>query len=248
MEAKEIVVGDWLIVVDPAMKPEDDFRLEPTRERKQFDLIYADPPWKYFAAGAITGKKGCRRAMAQSHYPTMTVEEMVKEFRPSIDAWAAPDCGLACWCTWPKLPDLCPLLSGWGFEYVTCLLVWVKTRDPVDENQGTMFPADFSNPPKKGLGFYSRLDTEFCIYARRGKGLELPVNRNVGQTFFAEGETLYDPVRQHSRKPDEARKRLELLWPKARKLELFAREQVPGWAVFGNETAKFGRAEADPLA
>lgn len=205
----------------------------------RYDLICADPPWEYTAAGAITKKRGCRRARADAHYPTMPVSEMVGAFRPLLDQWAAPDCALAVWCTWPKLPELVPLLDGWGFSFVTGLLVWVKTRDPIDEGQGTLLPADLSNCTRKGLGFYSRLDTEFCILARRGKP-PLPVDRNVRQTLFAEGETIYEPIRQHSRKPDEAYRRLVQLWPAARRLEMFARTQRPGWDRWGNETTKFG--------
>lgn len=47
-------------------------------------------------------------------------------------------------------------------------------------------------------------------------------------------------LREHSRKPDEARQRIEAYCgPTARRLELFARSPAAGWTVWGNETEKF---------
>jgi site-specific DNA-methyltransferase (adenine-specific) len=44
--------------------------------------------------------------------------------------------------------------------------------------------------------------------------------------------------REHSRKPDEARRRIvDLLGDKPR-IELFARERFEGWDVWGNEAPK----------
>lgn len=37
---------------------------------KKYDIIYADPPWRY-------SDKGCSGS-AEKHYPTMTVEEICK--------------------------------------------------------------------------------------------------------------------------------------------------------------------------
>ena len=40
---------------------------------------------------------------------------------------------------------------------------------------------------------------------------------------------------KHSRKPDEVRKRIELLFGDVPRLEMFARSPSEGWDVFGNE-------------
>jgi len=40
---------------------------------------------------------------------------------------------------------------------------------------------------------------------------------------------------QHSKKPDEARERIEQMFPDQSKAELFARHQHPGWAAWGHE-------------
>lgn len=46
------------------------------------------------------------------------------------------------------------------------------------------------------------------------------------------------PRREHSRKPDTLHRIIEACSP-GPYLELFAREQRPGWATWGNETGKF---------
>ena len=43
------------------------------------------------------------------------------------------------------------------------------------------------------------------------------------------------PVEQHSRKPAEVRERIVRLLGDVPRIELFARERVPGWDAWGNE-------------
>ena len=40
---------------------------------------------------------------------------------------------------------------------------------------------------------------------------------------------------EHSKKPDEARKRIVELMGDVPRIELFARQKTPGWDVWGNE-------------
>lgn len=54
---------------------------------------------------------------------------------------------------------------------------------------------------------------------------------------------LVAPRREHSRKPDEARERIERLVA-GPYLELFAREAAPGWDVWGNQVDRFVGAPA----
>jgi N6-adenosine-specific RNA methylase IME4 len=51
------------------------------------------------------------------------------------------------------------------------------------------------------------------------------------------------PVRQHSRKPDEVRRRIEA-YASGPYLEMFARETAPGWESWGNQVGKFDQAGA----
>ena len=52
--------------------------------------------------------------------------------------------------------------------------------------------------------------------------------RNVHQVIISH-------VQEHSRKPDEARRRIEALMGDVPRVELFARRPAPGWDVWGNE-------------
>ena len=47
------------------------------------------------------------------------------------------------------------------------------------------------------------------------------------------------PLRDHSRKPDEAFTAAEILCGNVPRLELFARETRPGWDVMGNQVGCF---------
>ena len=42
-------------------------------------------------------------------------------------------------------------------------------------------------------------------------------------------------MEEHSKKPEEARRRIEALLGDVPRLELFARRPSPGWDVWGNE-------------
>ena len=48
-------------------------------------------------------------------------------------------------------------------------------------------------------------------------------------------ELIVTERERHSKKPEEARKRIEEMFPKSSKVELFARKKSNGWDVFGNE-------------
>jgi len=77
-----------------------------------------------------------------------------------------------------------------------------------------------------GMGHWTRGNTEDCLFAVRGK--PKPVNHGVRQFIEA-------PRGKHSEKPPEARERLVLLMGDVPRIELFAREAVPGWDVWGLE-------------
>jgi N6-adenosine-specific RNA methylase IME4/ParB-like chromosome segregation protein Spo0J len=83
----------------------------------KYELIYCDPPWRY----AFTQFES--RAI-ESHYPTMTFEELSALPVPSI---AADDCVLFMWAPSCKLEEALRLIADWGFTYRSCA-VWVKCR------------------------------------------------------------------------------------------------------------------------
>ena len=80
-----------------------------------FDLILADPPWRYEFAESNTRE-------VENHYPTMTLDDIC-----AIDPPAADDSVLYLWATSPKLTEALQVIEAWGFEYKTSM-VWVKDK------------------------------------------------------------------------------------------------------------------------
>lgn len=81
----------------------------------KFDLILADPPWKYDFAETENRE-------IENHYPTMCVEELSK-----LEPPAAKDCVLFMWATAPKLREALQLMEAWGFDYKTHA-IWDKQK------------------------------------------------------------------------------------------------------------------------
>lgn len=172
---------------------------------KQYNIIYADPPWRYH----VWSKKGQGRS-AESHYPTMKLEDICR--LPVADI-AAKDCVLFLWATYPNLKDAFKVIEAWGFTYKTVAFTWVKRN----KKSPTWF---------WGLGYWTRANPEICLLATRGNPKR--VSKKVHSVVDS-------PIREHSRKPDEVRDRIVELMGDLPRIELFARERAPGWDVWGNE-------------
>jgi len=92
---------------------------------KKYSIIYADPPWAY----RTYSKKGQGRS-AESHYPTMCIED-IKAL--PVGELAAKDCALFLWITFPCLCEALEVLTAWGFSYKTVAFVWVKQNRKNDD-------------------------------------------------------------------------------------------------------------------
>ena len=124
---------------------------------------------------------------------------------------AQDDALLFMWVTAPMLARAMPVIGAWGFRYVS-QLVWVKSRI--------------------GTGFWVRNRHELVLIAKRGR---FPCPKPAP---FPDS-VIEAPQREHSRKPEELQDRIDLVWPYAAKLEMFARRSRPGWMRWGNETQLF---------
>ena len=156
-------------------------------------------------------EKGKGRS-AEQHYDCMTHEKL---YELDLTYHALPDCALFLWTTDPMLPRALDVLENWGFQYKTVAFTWVKqNRD---------------GSPFTGMGYWTRANPEMCLLGTRGKPKR--INKDVRQLIVA-------PRREHSRKPDEIYERIERLVG-GPYLEMFARQQRPGWDQFGNEVDKF---------
>ena len=81
----------------------------------EFDVVYADPPWRYDFS------KSDNRAI-ENQYPTMEVSDICKLNVPS-----AENSVLFLWGTAPKLLEALEVMKAWGFQYKTNA-VWDKRR------------------------------------------------------------------------------------------------------------------------
>ena len=114
---------------------------------KKYQIIYADPPWKYSFSGT--------RAEKDDDYSTMKVDEICSlgiDLRPHLDN----DCVLFIWMIWNRLEDCLKVIKSWGFEYKSCAFTWVKKNKASD----TWF---------WGMGGWTRANSEVCLIATRGK-------------------------------------------------------------------------------
>ncbi len=142
---------------------------------------------------------------ADRHYPLLRTEEIV-EVMLTAPCWRpAPNSHIYLWVTNNFLPDGLFLMRALGFRYVTNL-VWAK--------DGAF-----------GLGQYFRGQHELILFGVRGRQPALA--RNVGTLIRA-------AKGRHSEKPGALFEIAEHVSPPPR-LEMFARQARPRWAIWGNE-------------
>ncbi|ERJ82051.1 MT-A70 protein [Peptostreptococcaceae bacterium oral taxon 113 str. W5053] len=123
------------------------------------------------------------------------------------------DCVLFLWATFPQLKEALQLIKAWGFTYKTVAFVWLKTN----KKALTWF---------YGLGFWTRGNAEICLLATKGHPKRQA--KNIHQLIIS-------PIEEHSKKPEEARKKIVALMGDIPRIELFARKESPGWDIWGNE-------------
>lgn len=147
---------------------------------------------------------------AEKHYPTMVLEDIMAL---PVGELADRDCALFLWATLPMLKEALQVIESWGFRYKTTAFVWIKLNR---KGSGIFW----------GMGYWTRANAELCLLATKGQ----PKRRakNVHQVIISH-------VEEHSKKPEEARRRIEALMGDVPKIELFARRTSPGWDVWGNE-------------
>lgn len=154
-----------------------------------------------------------RRGPKAAPYSVLSIQDLWH-----LPVWeiAADDSVCVIWTIQTHLDQAIELLKIWGFKFKTAG-AWAK----------------LSSTGKKwafGTGFIYRCATEFFIVGTKGKPKVSA--RNVRNLIVAAN-------REHSRKPDRMYEDLEALWPRARKVELFARTRRRGWTSWGNQVGKF---------
>lgn len=175
---------------------------------KKYQIIYADPPWDY--GGRTLQNQLKKDYSVNDHYPTMKTDELCN--LPVKDL-ADKDCLLFMWVTYPHLENAFKLINSWGFKYSTVAFEWFKTHK--------------SGKPTHFMGAWVVGGAiEICLLAKRGSVKR--ISKKVKRLIISERK-------QHSKKPEEARKRIVELVGNLPRCELFARQKTEGWDVWGNE-------------
>jgi N6-adenosine-specific RNA methylase IME4 len=126
---------------------------------KKYNIIYADPPWRY-------NDKGCEGA-CEAHYSTMSTSDICA--LPVADI-ADENCVLFLWATYPTLPEAFKVIEAWGFKYKTLGFQWVKQNK---SGNGFFF----------GLGRWTRSNTECCLIAVKGDIKR--INNSISQLIIS---------------------------------------------------------------
>ncbi len=183
---------------------------------KKYKVILADPSWKY---GNWEVSKHFRWwGIAKKHYDTLDVD-IIKKL--PVQKIAAKNSFLFLWCTFPNLADGLEVIESWGFKYKTIGFLWTKTNK-------------YNDKLYFGMGNYSRANAEPCLLATKGKP-EVKSN-NVFSI-------IRSSIKEHSKKPDEVRKRIVELCGDVPRIELFARTKAHGWDAWGNDD----KLELEPI-
>jgi N6-adenosine-specific RNA methylase IME4 len=147
-----------------------------------------------------------------AHYDCMTLPAL--QTLP-VAHLAKPDCALIMWATAPMLPEALSLMGIWGFVFKTAGC-WAKESKAGEK---VAF----------GTGYIFRSASEFYLVGTIGKpAIKSRSVRNL----------IWEPVREHSRKPDQIYANIETLFD-GPYLDLFSRQTRPGWVSWGDEVGKF---------
>lgn len=173
----------------------------------QYDLIYADPPWKQSKGG----KKSVRENSSGKplDYPVCSLDE-IKEHLSLATTASGDNSILFLWTIDKYLFEAQEIAESLGYK-LHARMIWDKV---------TGIPAAFT----------VRYGHEYLLYMYKGKLTPVAKEeRGKIHTVFRE------KVTKHSKKPEIAYEIIERLYPNLRKLEMYARNTRPGWDCFGNE-------------
>ena len=173
----------------------------------KYATVYADPPWRFQNR---TGKVAPEHKRL-NRYETMTVAEISElPVRDIVEDKAH----LYLWVPNALLPDGLKVMEAWGFQYKGNI-IWEKIRKD-------------GQPDGRGVGFYFRNVTEILLFGVKGDK-----NRTLAPAR-SQVNLIRTQKREHSRKPDEMIPIIERC-SRGPFIELFARGDRPGWAMWGNQ-------------
>lgn len=210
----------------------------------KFQVIVADPPWSFSDRLSMSDVKRGAEAQYKTMSNKLLSEMKVKEISDSDGAV------LALWVPSSLLQSGLDVMNAWGFEHKQTY-IWVKTKKVSlsklikDLFKGTRPVAEkaimrqriiqviesfnVDNILAFGMGRLFRQTHELCLVGINNKGIyKSLMNKSQRSVSFCQNY-------KHSKKPDSLQKSLELMFPDANKIELFARRELDGWVCLGDE-------------
>lgn len=220
--------------------------------KKQFQVIVADPAWPFKDLLRMSDvKRG-----ASANYDTLTMSDI--QALP-VQKICHPEGAVLClWVPGSLLQHGLDTMKAWGFTHKQTY-VWIKTKkEPLEffkksivgilkkpevvydkfayvrivksiagsvKNVG----ADLRKTLAFGMGRLFRQTHEICLVGTSKNSIYNQLS-DKSQRSVCFGENL-----RHSSKPEELQNSLEIMFPKANYIELFARRIRPGWTCLGNE-------------
>lgn len=156
------------------------------------------------------GNKTTNRVLVPE-YDVMSVDKIKQLLVNNI---TKNNAALFLWSINAKLPDAINIVNLWGFRYVGVAFCWIKTSQKTGQ------------PNCRMAGNYTLQGMELCLLGI--KGTMKTLDRTVRQVVMS-------PREYHSKKPDRIRNEIVRLFGDLPRIELFARQQTPGWDAWGNE-------------
>ncbi len=130
------------------------------RQKKSFQIVVADPPWRF--GDRLPGES----RGAEKNYRVLTTAQIASFPLPPI----ADDALLFMWRVSSQQEEALEIARAWGF-CPKSEIVWLKKT--------------ITGKDHFGMGRYLRLSHESCIVGTRGKGKDLIASRSVRSTFSA---------------------------------------------------------------
>ena len=183
--------------------------------KSKYGIIYSDPPWSQ--------KKGNIRAFRPNQkreldYPTLDIQEIKKIHKKAFELLDDKS-NIFMWTIDKFLPEAEQFMKELGFT-LHARLIW-------DKGNG-IAPA-----------FTVRFSHEYLLWFYKKGHMLMPSKETRGKysTVIRENTTV------HSHKPEIVYRMLDDMFPNAKKLELFARNQKENWDCWGNQTDMFGKVK-----
>jgi len=179
---------------------------------KKYQIIYADPPWKFGNRMYSSNKSDHHREITRA-YPVMRTVDIC--LLPVINI-VADDAVCFMWTADAFIPDAISVMRAWGFEYKTVGFIWRKIEK--------------SRIQTCYMGQWTMKNCELILLGTRGKMTQFLKSRRVRQ--------LQEAIRErtkHSKKPILFMEKIVEMFGNLPRIELFARQKVEGWDCWGNE-------------